>query len=91
MLYCYPWVWLANIEKLAKAIYPNVLNVKLVVAELLSITRETEPKVDTITVDAVETPSNLQLFLDASTQASTSKVTVQVKGKDKGSLCIKCL
>ena len=45
MLYCYPWVWLANIEKLVKT---NILNVK-VVAELVSTSVETEPEADTIT------------------------------------------
>ena len=58
MLYCYHLVWLDNIEKLAKVIYSNVLNVKLV-AELLSTSVETGPEADTITVDEDETPSNL--------------------------------
>ena len=80
---------------LAKAIYSNILTVKLV-AELLSTSVETEPEADTTIVDKDETPSDLPMFRDASTQASTPKmksvsVTVRVKGKDKGSLYIKCL
>ena len=95
MLYCYLWLWLANIEKLAKAIYSDVRTIKPV-AELLSTSVATEPKVDTITLNKDETPSDLQQFWDASKQASPPKmksvlVTVQVKGKDKGSLYIKCL
>ena len=58
MLYCYHLVWLDNIEKLAKVVYSNVLNVKLVV-ELLSTSVETGLEADTITVDEDETPSNL--------------------------------